>query len=122
MRSPRSPALIRRLHEAKASGVASVTTRGAGAPRKLGFVAGAEFVIVGMLFVYAIPLRDAVVFQVGSLAVFVMLLGGVHLVAIAATRAFASRKRRFTLSASNGRSANVSGSNSLRGVAKKSPP
>jgi len=51
-----------------------------GAPRKLGFVAGAEFVIVGMLFVYAVPLRDAVVFQVGSFAVFVMLLGATLMV------------------------------------------
>jgi putative ABC transport system permease protein len=54
----------------------------AGAPRKLGFVAGAEFVIVGMLFVYAIPLRDSVVFQVGSLAVFVMLLGATLMVPV----------------------------------------
>jgi putative ABC transport system permease protein len=54
----------------------------AGAPRKLGFIAGAEFVIVGMLFVYAIPLRDSVVFQVGSLAVFVMLLGATLMVPV----------------------------------------
>ncbi len=54
----------------------------AGAPRKLGFVAGAELVIVGMLFVYAIPLRDAVVFQVGSLAVFAMLLGATLMVPV----------------------------------------
>ncbi len=54
----------------------------AGAPRKLAFVAGAEFVIVGMLFVYAIPLRDSVVFQVGSLAVFAMLLGATLMVPV----------------------------------------
>jgi putative ABC transport system permease protein len=53
-----------------------------GAPRKFGFVAGAELVVVGMLFVYAIPLRDSVVFQAGSLAVFVMLLGATLMVPV----------------------------------------
>ena len=47
----------------------------AGTPRKLGLIAGVEAVVVGMLFVYTIPLRQSVVFQVGSFAVFVMLLG-----------------------------------------------
>ena len=35
-----------------------------------------------MLFVYAVPLRDSVVFQVGSLAVFVMLLGATLMVPV----------------------------------------
>ncbi len=72
-------ALLPALRATKISPLAALRIKGradpAGAPRKLGFIAGVEAVVVGMLFVYTIPLGQSVVFQVGSLAVFVMLLG-----------------------------------------------
>jgi putative ABC transport system permease protein len=78
--------LVPALRATRISPLAALRIKGredpAGAPRKLGFVAGAEFVIVGMLFVYAVPLRDSVVFQVGSLAVFAMLLGATLMVPV----------------------------------------
>ncbi len=71
--------LLPALQATRISPLAALRIKGrddpAGAPRKLGFIAGVEAVVVGMLFVYSIPLRQSVVFQVGSLAVFVMLLG-----------------------------------------------
>lgn len=80
-------ALLPALRATRISPLAALRIKGqtdpAGAPRKLGFIAGVEFVVVGMLFVYAIPLRDTVVFQVGSLAVFVMLLGATLTVPLA---------------------------------------
>lgn len=72
-------ALLPALRATKISPLAALRIKGrddpAGAPRKLGFIAGVEAVVVGMLFVYTIPLRQSVVFQVGSVSVFVMLLG-----------------------------------------------
>ncbi|MBI5565745.1 MAG: ABC transporter permease [Chloroflexi bacterium] len=72
-------ALLPALRATKISPLAALRIKGrddpAGAPKKLGFIAGVEAVVVGMLFVYTIPLRQSVVFQVGSVAVFVMLLG-----------------------------------------------
>jgi putative ABC transport system permease protein len=72
-------AILPALRATKISPLAALRIKGredpAGTPRKLGFIAGVEAVGVGMLFVYTIPLRQSVVFQVGSVAIFVMLLG-----------------------------------------------
>ena len=76
--------LLPALRATRISPLAALRIKGredpAGAPRKLGFAAGVELVVVGMLFANVIPLRDTVAFQVGSLAVFVMLLGATLMV------------------------------------------
>lgn len=51
-----------------------------GKPRKLNLFAGIELVLVGMLIIYAIPLRDSIKFQAGSSSVFWMLLGATLMV------------------------------------------
>jgi putative ABC transport system permease protein len=77
-------ALLPALRATRISPLAALRIRGAdepaGAPRRLGFVAGVELVVVGMLFIYVIPLRPSMVYPVGSSMVFWMLLGATLMV------------------------------------------
>lgn len=77
-------ALLPALRATRISPLAALRIRGvddpSGAPRKLGFVAGVELVVVGMLFIYVIPLRPSMVYPVGSSMVFWMLLGATLMV------------------------------------------
>ncbi len=71
--------LLPALNAARISPLAALRIRGrddpSGAPRTLGLVAGIELVVVGVLFIYVIPLRQSVMYGVGTNAVFWMLLG-----------------------------------------------
>lgn len=71
--------LLPALRAARISPLAALRIKGqsdpSGAPRKLGLVAGVELVVVGMLFIYVIPLRQSMMYPVGSSMVFWMLLG-----------------------------------------------
>jgi putative ABC transport system permease protein len=71
--------LLPTIQASRISPLAALRVRGSetqsGKPRKLNLFAGIELVLVGMLIIYAIPLRDSVKFQAGSSSVFWMLLG-----------------------------------------------